>query len=82
MTTSFFALVFVVIGIALLTFKARGVSDPVKLKKLGYASFGLAALILASASFTIIEPGYVGVPVTFGTVGSQSLPAGIHPIFF
>ena len=82
MTTSFFALVFVVIGIALLTFKARGVSDPVKLKKLGYASFGLAVLILASASFTIIEPGYVGVPVTFGTVGSQSLPAGIHPIFF
>jgi regulator of protease activity HflC (stomatin/prohibitin superfamily) len=82
MTTSFFALVFVVIGIALLTFKARGVSDPVKLKKLGYASFGLAVLILVSASFTIIEPGYVGVPVTFGTVGSQSLPAGIHPIFF
>ena len=82
MTTSFFALVFVVIGIALLTFKASGVSDPVRLKKLGYASFGLAVLILASASFTIIQPGYVGVPVTFGSVGSHSIPAGFHPIFF
>jgi regulator of protease activity HflC (stomatin/prohibitin superfamily) len=74
--------VFVVIGIALLTFKASGVSDPVRLKKLGYASFGLAVLILASASFTIIQPGYVGVPVTFGSVGSHSIPAGFHPIFF
>jgi regulator of protease activity HflC (stomatin/prohibitin superfamily) len=82
MATSFFALVFVVIGIALLTFKARGISDAVKLKKLGYASFGLAILILVSASFTIIEPGYVGVPVTFGNVGSHSIPAGFHPIFF
>jgi regulator of protease activity HflC (stomatin/prohibitin superfamily) len=82
MTPSFFALVFVAIGIALLTFKARGISDAVKLKKLGYASFGLAVLILISASFTIIEPGYVGVPVTFGNVGSHSIPAGFHPIFF
>jgi regulator of protease activity HflC (stomatin/prohibitin superfamily) len=82
MATSFFALVLVVIGIALLTFKARGISDAVKLKKLGYASFGLAILILVSASFTIIEPGYVGVPVTFGNVGSHSIPAGFHPIFF
>jgi prohibitin 1 len=82
MTASFFALVFVVIGIALLTFKGRGISDPVKLKKLGYASFGLAILILVSASFTIIQPGYVGVPVTFGSVGSHSIPAGFHPIFF
>jgi regulator of protease activity HflC (stomatin/prohibitin superfamily) len=82
MATSFFALVLVVIGIALLTFKARGISDAVKLKKLGYASFGLAILILVSASFTIIEPGYVGVPVTFGSVGSHSIPAGFHPIFF
>jgi prohibitin 1 len=37
---------------------------------------------MLSASFTIIEPGYVGVPVTFGNVGSQSIPAGLHPIFF
>jgi regulator of protease activity HflC (stomatin/prohibitin superfamily) len=82
MTPSFFALVFVAIGIALLTFKARGISDATKLRKLGYASFGLAVLILISASFTIIEPGYVGVPVTFGNVGSHSIPAGFHPIFF
>jgi regulator of protease activity HflC (stomatin/prohibitin superfamily) len=42
----------------------------------------VALLALVSESVTIIEPGYVGVPVTFGTVGSHSLPAGFHPIFF
>ncbi len=82
MTTSFFILVFLALGIALVTFKPRDVVYPIKFKKLGYASFGLAFLSLISASFTIIEPGYVGVPVTFGNVGSQSLPAGLHPIFF
>ena len=82
MTTSLFILLFVVVGIVLLTVSPRNVSRPAELKKLGYASFGLAALFLVFASFAIIEPGYVGVPVTFGNVGSQSLPAGIHPIFF
>ena len=82
MTTSFFILLFIALGIALLTFKPRDVSYPIKFKKLGYASLGLAILALISESFTIIEPGYVGVPVTFGNVGSQSLQAGIHPIFF
>ncbi len=82
MTTSFFILLFIAVGVTLLTAKARDVSYPVNFKKLGYASFGLAALALISESFTIIEPGYVGVPVTFGNVGSQSLQAGIHPIFF
>ena len=82
MTTSFFILLFIAVGITMLTAKARDVSYPIKFKKLGYASLGLAVLALISESFTIIEPGYVGVPVTFGNVGSQSLQAGIHPIFF
>lgn len=82
MTTSFFILLFLAIGIALLTLKPRDVSSPIRFKRLGYASIALAAFSLISASFTIIEPGYVGVPVLFGNVGSQSLPAGIHPIFF
>ena len=62
--------------------RSREGISPINFKKLGYASLGLAVLAFVSASFTIIEPGYVGVPVTFGNVGSQSLPAGIHPIFF
>ena len=82
MTTSLLILVLVALGIALLTSKARDAASPVKLKNLGVASLGLALLALISESFTIIEPGYVGVPVTFGNVGAQSLPAGIHPIFF
>ena len=82
MTTSFFIVLFAAIGIALLVFKPRNVFYPISFKKLGYISLGLALLSLLSASFTIIQPGYVGVPVTFGNVGSQSLPAGIHPIFF
>jgi regulator of protease activity HflC (stomatin/prohibitin superfamily) len=82
MTTSFFILLFLAIGIALLTLKPRDVSSPIRFKRLGYASIALAAFSLISASFTIIEPGFVGVPVLFGNVGSQSLPAGIHPIFF
>jgi regulator of protease activity HflC (stomatin/prohibitin superfamily) len=82
MTTSFFILLFIAVGITLLNAKARDVAYPINFKKLGYASLGLAALSLISESFTIIEPGYVGVPVTFGNVGSQSLQAGIHPIFF
>ena len=82
MNTSFLILLFISIGIALLSAKARNVSYPINLKKIGFASLGLAVLIMISESFTIIDPGYVGVPVTFGNVGSQSLPAGIHPIFF
>ena len=82
MTTSFLIVLFASIGIALLAFKPRNVFYPISFKKLGYISLGLALLSLLSASFTIIQPGYVGVPVTFGNVGSQSLPAGIHPIFF
>ncbi|HUI64269.1 MAG TPA: prohibitin family protein [Bacteroidota bacterium] len=82
MTTSYFILLFVVLGILLLTAKSRNVSHPFDFKKMGLASLGLAALSMIIASFTIIEPGFVGVPVTFGNVGSQSLPAGIHPIFF
>ncbi len=82
MTTSFFILLFVAAGITLLTFKGRDASYPMNFKKMGYASLALAVLALISESFTIVEPGYVGVPVTFGNVGSQSLQAGIHPIFF
>ena len=82
MTTSFFIVLFAAVGIALLTVKVRDGSYPFSFKKIGYVSLGLAVLALVSASLTIIEPGYVGVPVTFGNVGSQSLPAGIHPIFF
>ena len=82
MATSFIILLLTAIGIALLTVKSRDGYSRIPLKKLGFASLGLAALYLVSASITIIEPGYVGVPVTFGTVGSQSLPAGLHPIFF
>ncbi len=82
MNASFFIVLFTAVGIALLTFKPRNISYPINFKKFGLASLGLAVLSLLSASFTIIEPGYVGVPVTFGTVSSQSLPAGIHPIFF
>jgi regulator of protease activity HflC (stomatin/prohibitin superfamily) len=82
MSTSFFIVVFVIVGIVLLTVKSKNVAYPVNFKKLALASFGLAVLFLISASLTIIEPGFVGVPVTFGNVGAQSLPAGIHPIFF
>jgi regulator of protease activity HflC (stomatin/prohibitin superfamily) len=82
MTTSFFILLFIAAGIILLNVKAGDVAYPINFKKLGFASLGLAVLALISESFTIIEPGYVGVPVTFGNVGSQSLQAGIHPIFF
>jgi len=82
MTTSFIIVLFIVIGIALLTLKPRDASFPFKFKRIGLLSLGFAAIVLVSASFTIIDPGYVGVPVTFGNVGSQPLPAGIHPIFF
>ena len=82
MATSFFIVLFLVVGIALLTMKVSDGSYPFSLKKFGYASLGLAVVAFISQSFTIIEPGYVGVPVTFGNVGPQSLPAGIHPIFF
>ena len=82
MSPSFLIVLFAVIGIALLTVKVRDVALPFNPRKLGLAVLGLALLALLSESFTIIEPGYVGVPVTFGNVSSQSLPAGIHPIFF
>ena len=82
MTTSFFIVLFAALGIALLTVKRRDTSYPIDFRKAGLVSLGLAVLAFGAASFTIIEPGYVGVPVTFGNVGSQSLPAGIHPIFF
>lgn len=82
MATSFFIVLFAVAGIALLTVKVRAGSYPFNFKKAGYASLGLAVIALLSESFTIIEPGYVGVPVTFGNVGSHSIPAGFHPIFF
>ena len=76
----FFIVLFIVIGIALLN--TRVTSSEIKFKKFGYASFGLAVLAIIAGSFTIIDPGYVGVPVTFGSVGLHSIPAGIHPIFF
>jgi regulator of protease activity HflC (stomatin/prohibitin superfamily) len=82
MTTSFFIVLFIVVGIALLTVKVRAGSYPFNFKKAGYASLALAVIALLSESFTIIQPGYVGVPVTFGNVGSHSIPAGFHPIFF
>ena len=82
MNTSFLIVLFAAIGVALLTVKTNNVGLPFSPKKLGLAVLGLALLALLSESVTIIEPGYVGVPVTFGSVGSQSLPAGIHPIFF
>src|SRR5712671_4754972 len=82
MSTAFLILLCTAVGIAMLTFGPRNTTYPVNFKKLGYAFLGLALIALMSESFTIIEPGYVGVPVTFGNVGVQSLPAGIHPIFF
>ena len=82
MTASFFIVLFIIVGIVLLNVKSTNVNYPVNFKKFGYVSLLLAVLSMVSASFTIIDPGYVGVPVTFGNVGSQSLPAGIHPIFF
>ncbi len=82
MITLFFIVLFVVVGIALLTVKASDASYNIRFNKIGYVSFGLAVLSFAVGSFTIIDPGYVGVPVTFGNVGSQSLQAGFHPIFF
>ena len=75
-----FIVLFIVIGIAFINVKET--PYPVKFKKLGYASFGLAILSIIAGSFTIVEPGYVGVPVTFGNVGAHSIPAGFHPIFF
>jgi len=80
--TSFLILIFIALGVFLLTMKPRDGSYPISFKKLGFASLGLALMALLSESFTIIEPGYVGVPVTFGNVGSQALLAGIHPILF
>ncbi len=69
MTTLFFIVLFIVIGIALTTTKINDASSPIKFKKIGYACFGLAVKTFAAGSFTIIEPGYVGVQVTFGSVG-------------
>ena len=82
MKDSFFILLFAIVGIVLLTVKPRNMQYPVNLKKFGLASLGLAVLSLIAASFTIVQPGSVGVPVTFGSVGAQSIPAGLHPIFF
>ena len=82
MTTSLLILIFIAVGIALLTYKGGDSAYPIRFKNLGFISLALAVLALISESFTIIEPGYVGVPVTFGNVGAQSLPAGLHPIFF
>jgi len=82
MNAAFFIVLFTAAGIALLTLRGRNVSAPYPFRRLGFASLGLAVITVVAASFTIIEPGHVGVPVTFGNVGSQSLPAGIHPIFF
>ena len=82
MNTSFLIVLFAAIGVALLTVRMNNVGLPFNPRKLGLAVLGLAFLALLSESVTIIEPGYVGVPVTFGSVGSHSLPAGIHPIFF
>ena len=82
MNTLFLIMVFTVVGITLLIVKPRNVAYPFSYKKLGLLSLGLAVLSLLSASFTIVEPGYVGVPVTFGSVGSSPIPAGLHPIFF
>jgi prohibitin 1 len=82
MTISFLVVFFAAVGIALLTVRRKDASYPIDFRKAGFVSLGLAVLAFGAASFTIIEPGYVGVPVTFGNVGSQSLPAGIHPIFF
>ncbi|HTR80770.1 MAG TPA: prohibitin family protein [Bacteroidota bacterium] len=82
MSASFLIVLFIAAGIALLTLKPSDPSYTTRFRKIGFASLGLAILSLLSTSFTIVEPGYVGVPVTFGNVGSQSLPAGIHPIFF
>jgi regulator of protease activity HflC (stomatin/prohibitin superfamily) len=82
MTLSFLVVFFAALGIALLTIKGSDASYPINFKKAGFLSLGMAALAFGAASFTIIEPGYVGVPVTFGTVSSHALPAGFHPIFF
>jgi prohibitin 1 len=82
MNNLFFIVLFAVAGIVLLTIKPRNIQYPINFKKFGFASLGLAVLSVLAASFTIIDPGYVGVPVTFGSVGSQSIPAGLHPIFF
>ncbi|HEY9166403.1 MAG TPA: prohibitin family protein [Candidatus Kryptonia bacterium] len=82
MTTLFLTVLFVVVGFALLTAKSSDPRFGANIKRLGFLSFGLAVIVFLAASFTVIEPGYVGVPVLFGNVGSQSLSAGFHPIFF
>lgn len=82
MMTLFFIALFIVAGIALLNIKVSDPSYPIRFKKFGYASLALAILSFAVGSFTIVEPGYVGVPVTFGDVGAHSLSPGFHPIFF
>jgi regulator of protease activity HflC (stomatin/prohibitin superfamily) len=82
MSALFFIVVFTVAGILLLTFKGRNAPSSVPYRRFGIISLVLAGLSVLSASFTIIQPGYVGVPVTFGNVAAQSLPAGLHPIFF
>jgi len=82
MSTLFFIVLFIVVGFALISIKSGNAPYPVRFKRIGYASLGLAVLAFVVGSFTIVDPGYVGVPVTFGNVGSQSLSAGFHPIFF
>ena len=82
MTTLFLVAFLVLVGIVLLSTKSREGAPPVNFKKFGLISLGLAVVAMLAGSFTIIEPGYVGVPVTFGNVGAHSLPAGMHPIFF
>lgn len=57
MATLFFIALFIVVGIALLTVKVGDTQYPIKFKKIGYASFGLAIISFVAGSFTIIEPG-------------------------
>ncbi len=82
MITLFFIVLFIVVGIALVSVKVTDESYPIKFRKMGYASFVLALISFGAGSFTVVEPGDVGVPVLFGNVGAQALPAGFHPIFF
>lgn len=48
----------------------------VVLKKLALIPLGLAAVFFLLASVRVVDPGHVGIPITFGSVGGQ-LDAGV-----
>ncbi|NUO89363.1 MAG: hypothetical protein HOQ18_00805, partial [Dermatophilaceae bacterium] len=69
------ALVLAAVGLVLLRLK----DHPKKLSRFAVIPFGLALLLVASASYYRLDAGEAAVTKTFGTVGDEAISAtGIH----